>query len=183
MDEVGGILGGEKQYDVLRGPTGPLVYPAGFVWIFAFIRICFGTAVRPVQYLFAVIHMVLLSFAVIAFRKSNVLPWYFLPLLLASRRVLSIFVLRLFNDCVAMMFVYAAIASAAYRKWMFATIALSLGLSVKMNVLLFVPFALLLLLRTKGFLTVLRYGLVAAAIQVLVAVPFLRVAPKVYDKK
>lgn len=35
MQEVAGPLGGEFDYTKLRGDTGPLVYPAGFVYIFA----------------------------------------------------------------------------------------------------------------------------------------------------
>ena len=35
MQEVQGVLDGERDYTELRGGTGPLVYPAGFVYIFA----------------------------------------------------------------------------------------------------------------------------------------------------
>ena len=38
MQEVGGFLSGERNYEMLRGDTGPLVYPAGFVYIFSILR-------------------------------------------------------------------------------------------------------------------------------------------------
>ena len=38
MQEVEGFLGGEYNYSNLRGNTGPLVYPAGFVYIFSILR-------------------------------------------------------------------------------------------------------------------------------------------------
>ena len=36
--EVEGYLQGERNYINLKGDTGPLVYPAGFVYIFVFLR-------------------------------------------------------------------------------------------------------------------------------------------------
>lgn len=38
MQEVEGYLNGERNYSNLKGDTGPLVYPAGFVYIFSFLR-------------------------------------------------------------------------------------------------------------------------------------------------
>jgi alpha-1,3-mannosyltransferase len=38
MQEVEGYLGGERNYYNLMGDTGPLVYPAGFVYVFAALR-------------------------------------------------------------------------------------------------------------------------------------------------
>lgn len=35
MQEVEGFLDGERNYRNLRGDTGPLVYPAGFVYVYS----------------------------------------------------------------------------------------------------------------------------------------------------
>ena len=35
MQEVEGFLHGERNYSLLRGDTGPLVYPAGFVYVYS----------------------------------------------------------------------------------------------------------------------------------------------------
>jgi len=35
MDEVEGFLNGTLDYQYLKGDTGPLVYPAGFVYFFS----------------------------------------------------------------------------------------------------------------------------------------------------
>ena len=34
MQEVEGVINGTYDYSSLRGDTGPLVYPAGFVWLY-----------------------------------------------------------------------------------------------------------------------------------------------------
>lgn len=45
------------------------------------------------------------------------LPWWALTLLCLSKRVHSIFVLRLFNDCIATTLLNAALATFLYQKW------------------------------------------------------------------
>ena len=35
MEEVEGFINGTYDYTLLKGDTGPLVYPAGFVYIFS----------------------------------------------------------------------------------------------------------------------------------------------------
>lgn len=49
MEEVEGFLGGELDYKHLKGGTGPLVYPAGFVYLFSGIRWVTNGSVFPAQ--------------------------------------------------------------------------------------------------------------------------------------
>ncbi|CAJ0941727.1 unnamed protein product, partial [Ranitomeya imitator] len=62
MDEVEGVLNGTYDYTKLQGDTGPLVYPAGFVYIFgAFYYLTeHGTNIRLAQYIFAVLYLLTL---------------------------------------------------------------------------------------------------------------------------
>ncbi len=46
MDEVKGFLGGDLNYINLKGDTGPLVYPAGFVYIFSLLYYATGNGVN-----------------------------------------------------------------------------------------------------------------------------------------
>ncbi|KAJ1673496.1 dolichyl-P-Man:Man(5)GlcNAc(2)-PP-dolichol alpha-1,3-mannosyltransferase [Spiromyces aspiralis] len=34
MQQIAAVVEGERNYSLIRGDTGPLVYPAGFVWIY-----------------------------------------------------------------------------------------------------------------------------------------------------
>jgi hypothetical protein len=49
MEEVEGFLEGELDYAQLKGGTGPLVYPAGFVYIFSCIRWFTGADIFKAQ--------------------------------------------------------------------------------------------------------------------------------------
>ena len=56
MQEVEGVRNGTYDYALLRGDTGPLVYPAGFVWIYYglyLVRVA-GMNVRLGQFIFVV---------------------------------------------------------------------------------------------------------------------------------
>ena len=49
MQEVSGVLDGERDYSKLRGDTGPLVYPAGFVYLFAVLKYITQERIFPAQ--------------------------------------------------------------------------------------------------------------------------------------
>lgn len=47
--QVNGFLEGERDYNNLKGDTGPLVYPAGFLYIYSAIQYITGGQVYPAQ--------------------------------------------------------------------------------------------------------------------------------------
>jgi alpha-1,3-mannosyltransferase len=49
MKQVTGFIGGERDYSKLEGDTGPLVYPAGFLYIYSAIQYVTGGEVFPAQ--------------------------------------------------------------------------------------------------------------------------------------
>ncbi|KAJ6319827.1 hypothetical protein OIU78_015266 [Salix suchowensis] len=150
MSQVTGFLGGERDYTNLKGDTGPLVYPAGFLYIYSGIRFITGGEVYPAQILFGILYTINLSIVIFIYVKTEVLPWWALILLSLSKRVHSIFVLRLFNDCFAMTLLHAALATLLYQKWHLGLILFSGAVSIKMNVLLYAPPLLLLMLKAMN---------------------------------
>ena len=43
------LVQGERDYTKLKGDTGPLVYPAGFVYLFAWLKSATGGSVQAAQ--------------------------------------------------------------------------------------------------------------------------------------
>lgn len=74
MQEVEGVLGGEWDYQYLRGDTGPLVYPAGFVYIFIALRWLTdeGTNILRAQYIFLGIYLTFMYVVMKIYQKCNV---------------------------------------------------------------------------------------------------------------
>ncbi|KAG7669039.1 hypothetical protein KSW81_004049 [Nannochloris sp. 'desiccata'] len=100
MDEVSGYDKGERDYINLKGDTGPLVYPAGFVYLFSWLRSITHGAILPAQYIFAALYLATQFIVMALYITSCTMPPWSLVLLCLSRRLHSIFVLRLFNDLV-----------------------------------------------------------------------------------
>ncbi|GJS50604.1 Dol-P-Man:Man(5)GlcNAc(2)-PP-Dol alpha-1,3-mannosyltransferase [Tanacetum coccineum] len=183
MSQVNGFIEGERDYSNLKGDTGPLVYPAGFLYIYTAIQYVTGGQVYPAQILFGFLYIVNLGIVLFIYVKTDVLPWWALALLSLSKRLHSIFVLRLFNDCFAMTLFHASLVPLLYQKWHLSLVIFSAAVSVKMNVLLYAPPLLLLMLKAMDIIGVITALSGAALVQIVLGLPFLWSYPIEYLSK
>ncbi|XP_008235046.1 PREDICTED: dol-P-Man:Man(5)GlcNAc(2)-PP-Dol alpha-1,3-mannosyltransferase [Prunus mume] len=180
MSQVSGFLDGERDYSNLKGDTGPLVYPAGFLYFYSAFQYVTGGEVYPAQILFGVLYIINLGIILFIYGKTDVVPWWAMSLLCLSKRMHSIFVLRLFNDCLAMMLLHASLVSLLHQRWHLGLIIFSGAVSVKMNVLLYAPPLLLLMLRAMNIGGVISALSGAALVQILLGIPFILSHPFAY---
>ena len=166
------------DYMQLRGATGPLVYPGGFVALYGALRAIAGgdgTHVRTAQWVFVGVYvgtLALVAACYAAARPRSVPPWVLL-LLCGSLRLHSIYVLRLFNDCWAMLLAWAAFSLFCRERWAAGCVFFSLGVGVKMSVLLYAPGLLFLLLEVHGVAGAVAHIAICAVVQLLLGLPFL----------
>lgn len=100
------------------------------------------------------------------FGRLQQAPAILLPTLALSKRLHSIFVLRLFNDPCAMLLFYASTWLLCKRRWSAASVVYSLALSIKMNILLFLPALGLIFFRALGFWGALAEAATIVLVQV-----------------
>lgn len=221
-EEVNAWVGGEMDYMNIRGGTGPLVYPAGFLYLYRAIQLFAGgdgSDIFAAQKLFVGLYVfnawvILYLYTTVARlgagivetksdqamakkhddahrRQENVNVSHFvwswrLAMILCSlsKRMHSIFMLRLFNDAPAMILLYVSVIFFTKSKWRIGCVFFSLGVSIKMNVLLFAPGLLLLLLQALDNLyQTVECLAICAIIQLVLGAPFLLTYPVSYLKK
>ena len=177
---------GEFDYAQLRGQTGPIAYPAGFVYLYGALRHLAGgdgTDVRAAQWVFALVYIssqALVALGCYRAARPRAMPPWVLAVLCTSLRLHSIYVLRLFNDCWAMLFAWASFALLCHRRWALGCICFSLGVAIKMSVLLFAPGLAVLLLDAHGVGRATAYVALCALVQLALAAPFLAANPLAY---
>ncbi|KAL2267306.1 hypothetical protein VTJ83DRAFT_4583 [Remersonia thermophila] len=178
MQQVSQIASGERDYTRIRGDTGPLVYPAAHVYIYSALHRVTdgGKDVLLAQQLFGALYMAALALVMACYRKAGVPPYVF-PLLILSKRLHSIFMLRCFNDGFAALFLWLAVYCLQRRMWRAGAVAYTLGLGVKMSLLLVLPAVGVVLLLGAGYAAGLRLAALMALVQILLAVPFLAANP------
>ena len=167
MQQIEQYISGERDYIKLYGDTGPLVYPASHVYIFRFLYYLTNTGynIELAQYIFIGLYLATLALVMQCYRRAGVPPYVF-PLLVLSKRVHSIFLLRLFNDCFAVFFLFLAIYCYQRRMWTVGSVAYSLGLGVKMSLLLALPAVGIVLWQGMGRNRAVQQAMLMGQIQV-----------------
>ncbi|KAI5795546.1 glycosyltransferase [Geopyxis carbonaria] len=174
--QIATYLSGERDYALLKGGTGPLVYPAAHVYIYQLLH---GLSIPSAQWVFAALYLCTLLLVGLCYREARA-PAFLLPLLCASKRLHSIYVLRLFNDGWAVLFFWAAVLAWQRRKWTVGSVAFSIAVGVKMGALLALPGVGAVYLLALGRGRALAQAGVMAAVQAGLGAPFLARFPKSY---
>ena len=185
MQEVQGFLDGERDYTKIKGNTGPLVYPAGFLYIFTLLKWMTegGTNIFIAQCIFGVLYIITLTVILTLYSLDDGVPLLASALLVLSKRIHSIYMLRMFNDCIAVLCGYIALLLFTKKNWRVGCLIYSLGVSVKMNMLLYAPGVLLVLLMGTGLTeTIICLG-ICAGVQIMLGLPFFTTYPVQYLQK
>lgn len=167
MQQVNQYIGGERDYIKIYGDTGPLVYPAAHVYIYRLLYYFTdeGRDIRLAQNIFIALYLAALLLVFQCYRKAGAPPYVF-PMLVLSRRLHSIFLLRLFNDGFAVFFLFLAIFCYQRRWWTLGSVAFSTGLGVKMSLLLALPAIGVVLWQGMGRDRAMRQAMIMGQLQV-----------------
>ncbi|EEQ32337.1 dolichyl-P-Man:Man(5)GlcNAc(2)-PP-dolichol alpha-1,3-mannosyltransferase [Microsporum canis] len=181
MQHIHLYLSGERDYTAIKGSTGPLVYPAGHVYAYtAFYNVTNeGRNIPSAQAIFAVLYLFFLTIVMACYRAVRAPP-YIYPLLVLSKRLHSIFMLRMFNDGIAAGFIWASTYMMLNKRWNVAVLLWTLSVSVKMTGLLVAPAIAVILTFAVGFGQALGMGVAFVLVQVLLGLPFLLEKPMGY---
>ncbi|KPM45418.1 Dol-P-Man:Man(5)GlcNAc(2)-PP-Dol alpha-1,3-mannosyltransferase [Neonectria ditissima] len=181
MEQVAQFVSGERDYTKMEGGTGPLVYPAAHLYTYTGLYHITdqGKDIFLAQQIFAVLYMATLTLVMLCYWQAKVPPYIF-PLLILSKRLHSIFVLRCFNDCFAVFFLWLTIFFFQRRYWTFGSFAYTWGLGIKMSLLLVLPAVGVILFLGRGFNASLRLAWLMGQVQFAIAIPFLAKNPRGY---
>ncbi|CDM30715.1 CAZyme family GT58 [Penicillium roqueforti] len=175
MQQVSLYISGEHDYTLIKGSTGPLVYPAAHVYIYTLLYHITnqGRDILLGQVLFGLLYLATLAVVVACYRQTGAPPYLF-PLLVLSKRLHSIFVLRMFNDAAATFAMWLAIYLCLRRSWTAGIAVWSFGVAIKMTLVLLAPAIAVITLLSLGLVRSLSLGAMAILIQLLLALPFLQ---------
>jgi len=201
MEEVTGYVEGERDYVNLKGGTGPLVYPALFLYIYQGLRYITssGENILKAQFIFMIIYLlnrvIVMRIYYKVFNKSRQF-YVSIVVLSLSKRIHSLYILRLFNDTITNLLINLAILLFLSSYWNIASLFFSAGVGVKMNGLLYAPGVLGVYLGGRSYSKLrsiksqiyqLRHTLlnlfINALLQIIIGYPFLSTYPLSYLRK
>ncbi|RDL39962.1 uncharacterized protein BP5553_04302 [Venustampulla echinocandica] len=173
MEQIEQYIHGERDYTKIKGGTGPLVYPAAHVYIYwALYHITSkGRDILLAQRIFGVLYLATIAVVMACYRRAKA-PLYIFPLLILSKRLHSIFILRLFNDCFAVFFLWVAIYAFQRRMWTLGSLTYSWGLGIKMSLLLALPAIGVMHFLVRGVQASVKQAWLMLQIQIILAYPF-----------
>lgn len=181
MQQVKQFISGETDYANISGGTGPLVYPAAHVYTYTGLYHLTneGTNIARAQILFAGLYIATLTLVMLCYSHARV-PLSIFPILVLSKRLHSIFILRCFNDCFAIFFLFLAIFMFQRRQWTIGAVAYSWGLGTKMSLLVSLPGVAAVLLLGRGYHGSLRLAWFMVQVQLAIGIPFIKTNWKSY---
>lgn len=159
------------------------MYPAGFVYIFSALYFVtnHGKNIHLAQYIFLVLYLLQTVLMHRIYRITAKVPPYALIIAtFTSLRIHSIFVLRLFNDPVAVLLFYVSLNLFVSNKWRWGSLFYSLAVSVKMNILLYAPCLLVAYLTNLSYRESFLNLFICGLVQLVLALPFLYANPLGY---
>ncbi|SPO31726.1 related to Alpha-1,3-mannosyltransferase [Ustilago trichophora] len=169
------FLDGERDYAKLdpEGGSGPCVYPAVHLYVYSFFHWLTdgGKNILPAQNVFAALATATNLIVALLYRQAGMPPIAVLPLIL-SKRMHSIFLLRMFNDPISILLVYLALYAAVDARWKVSALLFSVGLGIKMNVLLFLPGIAAAAFVYTGLTGAVSYISIIALVQAAISLPF-----------
>lgn len=178
MVQVASVLRGQFDYAEIQSPTGPIAYPSGFCLVYGALHwLDFGIVAAQVSFAILYLGTVAIVFQIYWLAGC---PGWLLTLCVLSKRVHSIYVLRLFNDAVSQFFSYLALLIFLYQRHTVFALIYSFAVSVKMQPLLHCPAVGLCLVLRRGWAFTLRSIAIMLALQLGLALPFLSTNPAAY---
>ncbi|KAF2728969.1 Lethal(2)neighbour of Tid protein [Polyplosphaeria fusca] len=183
MEQIELYIKGERDYKNIVGSTGPLVYPAAHVHIYRLLYALtdHGRNIQLAQIIFGIVYLLTLGVVMQCYRAAKVPPYVF-PLLILSKRLHSIFMLRCFNDCFAVLGLFSAIYAYQRDQWHLGTFFYTTGLNVKMSLLLPLPAIGLIALQALGFREAITQAMIILQVSVGYGYPFRKRAPSYFAR-
>jgi len=174
MQQVQLFIDGECHYGKIQGDTGPLVYPALHVYIYSVLYYLTerGTNIFRAQCIFALLYLTTLAFVLACYRRAGAPPWLLVPLVL-SKRLHSIFLLRLFNDGWATLCLWISIWALQKKLWPLGATVWGAGLGIKMTMLMAAPPLAAIVIQAVGIGEAFFLGTWTVIVQACLAFPFL----------